>query len=536
MTPSRSLLLATLLLAACGDDPKPPASQADMGDMDTRPDLASDMSAPADMSADMPEDMSADLSEDMPAAGPATLRMRLTRGQDKQILVSVDALDAQGQPADAQDVVLGADQGMFGPPDLSVPGTLSATLTPPDGVQSASIVISASIMGQAPRIERTALVLPQLADHWGQPEAVPGLVNTPGWEDSLEISPDGQWLIVGTYSPVNLFACQLSGQRAMPPVPYGLPDAPECNAAPGPYDAPARPGMPGASRIMPGKIHHTCPSVGISDPMNPDADFLVALPPVAAYGFKRLADDTFGEPFLIAFTMDGCTVGPFGFTFPEGSFDAAHASMAFSFDDYRNDGPLGDTHNDLFIVRDVALGAPINLGTYMISGGQLGVTDFKPARLAIPDEGGEGNPFVAREGVFFDNEGGEDIDIFFSRATDLSEDPLSARERVGISAVGSNDYQPFVYADRLYYARDFQQLRSARWTDRAKVDASAFEGDGVELAAGLPTVQTPGAILAIGEPSLARDADGVEWLYFVYAARDADGGINQETGRVRRKP
>lgn len=528
---------------ACGGDPKPSpgadmSAPADMGALaDTPADMPSAEDMPADLPADMPIAQDMTPAQDMPAedmavAQPASLQMRLSRGADRQILIEVSALDAEGQRIDAPALAIEAPVGELSATTLDAAGRAHATLTPPAALIAGSITIRATLPAPALTVEREALVFAQLADAWDQPEAVPGLVNTPGWEDSVEISPDGQWLIVSTYSPINLFGCQLSGQRATPPVPYGLTDAPECNAAVGPYDAPARPGMPGADRILSDRVQHACPSVGLVDPSSPTGEFFLALPPVSAYGFKRQPDGSFAEPFPIAFQADGCTTAPFGLTFPEGSFDASSARVVLAFDDYRNDG--GDTGNDLFVVDGVALGAPVVLGTYSAQGG-VTATGFRPVRLDLPDAGGEGNPFVTREGVFFDNEGASEVGIYFSRSgADLSG-ALPARERVGLSAGGAHDYQPFVFDDRLYYARDFQQLRSAAWTDRARVDASAFAGDGVEIQAGSPLVQDAGAILSVGEPSLARDADGTVWLYFVYGVRAADGSVNQSVGRVRRR-
>ena len=54
---------------------------------------------------------------------------------------------------------------------------------------------------------RTAIVMPAIDAAWGQPEVVPGAVNTAGYEDSSEVSPDGQWLLVSSYSPVDLICC-----------------------------------------------------------------------------------------------------------------------------------------------------------------------------------------------------------------------------------------------------------------------------------------------------------------------------------------
>lgn len=538
-TPLSACALLMLSAIACSDDPKPTPSP--VVDMSTTTDMPKDQGSQTDMKLEDQgdEEMSArDMARDLeeqdqgPDLSPATLKMTLHRDAGT-ITVEIEALNAAGQPASTDDISISADLGALEAATSTAPGKLSAKLTPPQDRDALSIHITASVAQL--KVERDALIFKQIDARWDQPEAVPGLVNTRGWEDSAEISPDGQWLIVGTYSPVSLFECQLTGQSAEPPVPYGLPEAAACNAAVGPYGPPERPDMPGASRIMPGDIHHVCPSVGIDLP----GDFILALPPVAAYGFKRQDDGSFAQPFVIAFKHDGCTVGPFGFTFPGDSFDAAKATMLFSFNDYRNDGPSGDTDNDLFVVEDVALGAPIQLGEYRFDGGVLSAVDFLPKRLQLSqDQHGEGNPFATPQHLFFDNEGAGDVDIYYTTVSNgaLGEQLFPQRQRVGVSTDQGNEYQPFVYESKLYYARDFQQLRSAIWTDPSAVDETAFAQDQVELQAGLPTDQRQGAILSIGEPSLAKAPDGEVWLYFVYGVRERDGGVNQNIGRVRRKP
>lgn len=544
-------LLATLALAiGCSDEEPEPSQRAeDMGevaqDMASAPDQRDGVDMSPDMSAgtrdqDMTsaEDMRGEDMADMaegPAA-PASIALALTRDEQGTILAEVTALDAQGETV-ASEVApaLMAATGELGALVEEAPGRWRAAWTPPNGQPSGAFSVEASL-GEL-TTSRQGLFLPEVHTDWGVPEPVPGLVNTGGWEDSVEISPDGQWLIVGTYSPVHLTECISSGQQAQPPAPYGLPDAPACNEARGPYAAPERPDMPGADRILAADdILQACPRLGVQGSA-PGEDAVLALPPVASYGFARQPDGSFAEPFPIYFEMDGCTVAPFGFSFVDLSAQGV-ASLIFAFDDYRDNSSPENTENDLHYIADAALGQPVLLGEYSVVPGQgLTAPLYRPAILELMERaGGQGNPFRSAEGIWYDDEGSEDIDLYFIPTVgELPDAQFGPAIRVGVSAQGEDDFQPFLHKDRLYYARDFNRIRSHAWMDRSGVAEAAFDAGRVELAVPQTPQTHEGAILSIGEPSLAVDEDGARWLYFVYGARTASGSFDMSVGRVRQR-
>lgn len=555
-----------LLILACGggsaDDPRPTEDMRalpgpmDMGGSDT-PDMRSDLTPTEDMrqdAADMrpdPTEMGAP-AEDMrpptldmgssapdmtPTATPEALALELTRDVQGVVQIEVSALDVGGELTSApRPPRLEASSGLLDPTLEMAPGRWRAAWTPPSGVPSGMFTIEASLEG-TPGASRTGLFLPEIHESWGVPEPVPGLVNTPGWEDSIEISPDARWLLVGTYSPVHLTDCVLSGQKAQPAVPYGLPDAPACNQALGPYQAPARPQMPGGDRILSGDdILHACPRLGVQG-ASPGEDAVLALPPVGAYGFARQPDGSFAEPFPIYFEQDGCTVAPFGFSFVSLNVMGV-ASLIFAFDDYRDNSSAANTENDLQFVSEVQLGQPVELGAYDIVQGQgLVATSYRPTILELMERaGGQGNPYRSAEGIWFDDEGSEDVDLYFvPTAGDLPDAQFGPAIRVGVSEEGEDDLQPFLHQGRLYFAREFNRIRSHAWTDTSGVAEAAFDEGHVELAVPRTPQDHEGAIISIGEPSLAVDEDGVRWLYFVYGARTASGSFDISVGRVRQR-
>ena len=440
---NRWLPLSVLAVLACGDDS--PGSEPDAGPPET-----------------------AMVLDFAPAPGTSFLaRVRLT-------------------PPSSDAPTFGATGASVEPPVL-VDDHWEASILPVGS--SGEVAVTATHGDTA--VTRTAVVLPMLGDGWGQPERVPGLVNTPGWEDSVEISPDGEWLVVGTYSPVDLLACLAGGIGA-----GGDPEDPRCNTAPGPTTAPERPEMPGAGRISAGAIRPDCAAIGVGA-------IGTALPPVAAYGFHRQPDGSFAEPFLIALAIDGCTIAPFGFSFAEAPTDG-RARLLASYD-----SPAGaDTGNDLWTM-EIALGAPVTLGAFDLSTGSPTETDFQMSRvLAIA--GGQGNPYPIPGGVLFDDEGGsERLFVAYAEGPGFADPQRLPTRSEGLDA------QPFLANGRLYWSEDFARIVSAPWADPA--DPASLGASRVELAA--DPVASAGRVASVGETSLT--ADGV--LYFVYTVRTETG-------------
>lgn len=122
------------------------------------------------------------------------------------------------------------------------------------GQTSGELPLSVGIAGNSEAtVMKTAVVLPFVADAWGQPEAIGGLVNIPGTEDSATVSPDGEWLVVGTYSPIDVLGCTLH-------LGTGPADGRNtaCQTSYGPTTGPARPRLPGAERVLTPTHIRTC--------------------------------------------------------------------------------------------------------------------------------------------------------------------------------------------------------------------------------------------------------------------------------------
>lgn len=451
------------------------------------------------------------------ALAPARLTLALDRraepGPDP---ILVDIFVARGEVPQlgvAITVEVPADRASAGAAVDIGGGHYLATITP--GIASGEIAIRATALGAEAR--STAVVLPFVDETWGQPELVPGAVNTPAYEDSSEISPDGQWLLVSSYSPIDLLCCFLAIPQICPTAVTAVdPASPACNVAIGPYAAPLRPDLPGAERITSATtIHDSLPRIGLGSP--PGVDLPFAAPPVAAFGFRRQPDGSFAEPFSIAYDADGLPAAPFGITFAQ--LAGSQATVLYAWNDFRTNG-AEDTDNDLFHAT-FTLGSRVILGT-----ATAGALDREPTRVPFATHvGPAGNPGVAPDGVFFDAEGGDE-DLHFVAGDPLGTPPLSAAVTVALSTA-AGEYQPFFHAGRLYYARDFQEVRSAARGVGEVSLAATWTEDRVEL--GLDGTTELGRVLAIGEPSLTADE-----LYFVYGTRTSQG-LDQNIARVRRR-
>jgi len=412
-------------------------------------------------------------------------------------------------------------------------GSYQATVKPPSDSSrqrawSGELKITAKIDRTNKIVERTAVVLPFVDPGWKQPEMVPGMVNTPGWEDSVEVSPDGQWLIVGTYFPLDLSRCEAGSPSS----------SLDANKIIGPYQPPLRPGLFGAERVLSRtKTRHECPSLGLTEAMG------LALPPAAAYGFRRQPDGSFGDPFVIGFDMDGYPWGgPFAFTFlgrPQGN----RAKLMFSWNDF-TDSP--DTGIDQFVV-DAKLGEPIVLGTYKWNT-QHKVTvlsEFSSRKLALSGLGAgtpkrQSNGHFAGGWLWFDDETVSD-NLWVSRSIDGRD--MTKWNRPQIVPLASKTEtprgQPFFDAPILYFTslhRGKLAIYSAELKEADPTKERAWSNPKRELvceAADWKSGRT-GSIVGMGEASIARPNADEIWLYFVYIQKTASG-VNANVGRVQRR-
>ncbi|HEX7667547.1 MAG TPA: hypothetical protein VF407_23605, partial [Polyangiaceae bacterium] len=231
--------------------------------------------------------------------------------------------------------------------------------------------------------KKTALVLDHVDDSLGQAELVGGLVNTNGVEDGANVSPDGEWLIVASYVPIDFYSCLFAGATM---------DQSACSTITGPYAAPERPGMLGASRIHGGTYDSHCPSLGIT------AAQTHAFFPTAAFVFHRQADGTFAEPHVLGADADGC-LGPYGYSFA-GAPTGTTAGLVFAEDDPL-DSP--DTKADLYFLS-ATLGQDNVWGRYAVDGGSAQLFDMKATRIPPVLPTTQGNPALSNGVLAWDDE------------------------------------------------------------------------------------------------------------------------------------
>lgn len=253
------------------------------------------------------------------------------------------------------------------PTVISTRGTVSALALRGDGKYEATVTpdaqktgeyevtLSATVSGSDVSVTHTAIVMEQVASGWGQPFSVDGLVNTGGTQDSLAVSPDGQYLFL-QYYPVTL-SCILAHIAAP-----GDPNDPNdlyCQTQLGPVTAPERPNMPGAERVISASsIHHGCPSLNYDPALFP-------APPIALYGFHRQADGSYAEPFVFLFTNnDGC-FAPWGPSIKVNGDGTYRMFTAF------NDTGFGDTQ-PYFDGAQLILRNGSQLLSYSYNGGGVG--------------------------------------------------------------------------------------------------------------------------------------------------------------------
>lgn len=409
-------------------------------------------------------------------------------------------------------------------------GIYAATVVP--NISSGEVSINVRVGKSS--VTRTALVFPFVSDNWNQPESVPGLVNTLGTEDSLTVSADGKWLIVGTYSPVDLLCCHVSSiLNALPSTTKLCPRAsggdsssanPACNISFGPWKAPYRPNLFGADRILSTrKIHHDVPPLGIDLPVG--EDFSIALPPVSAYGFQQQKNGDFGAPFQLGIQMDGYSAAPFKFVFAGAVNRNKTATLVFSAPD-----PTrlisGTDRNHLYRVQAV-LGRNVNLAKFSVSKGVVKLSEKRfSGPVVVGDiDSDQGNSFYRGGRLWFDNEKATEKDIFFA---DRAGSGFTTSAKAGFSEVNVDERQPFFQSPYLYFYRGATVARVQLIGSNPSDPKSWGQVENQLVPDSLTANPQVGNIVAVGEPNIT-DKNG--YLYFVYFLRTSNG-MNGNVGRV----
>lgn len=437
-----------------------------------------------------------------------------------------------------------------------------------------------SVTTDGVRTSRTALVLSSVHADWGQAMSVEGLVNTEGYEDGVTISPDGEYLFVQYgpiyFSSVFLFNAPRSiggceGNRLffpLNPTPVSNPCLhPWMDDIIGPIKAPERPGFyTGGISDDETMLRHNAASYGVLDNESP----VIALPTMI-FGFKRQPDNSFAEPFSIAFNdADDGLIGAFGISLlPEVN---GTTTIAFAFNDPSNadmvdfDGNGSDDAESYFDVftTSIILGEDTVLGTYV----PTGTPNETPNRgTPFPSElvnfgkvgiegiaGTQGNPHLlqANDGsiaaVFTDDEHDDVNDVDHG---ELSVYVLNSgafpngtwTKTVLPSTINkpapSNEIQPFFGQNGLYFTSLGQDVPAIRFSAYSGSVSAADYGNNANWSPPIDIITAEesviGGIVAIGEPTTAI-VDSTETLYFVYASIrgfDAVSGlpdINMQAG------
>ncbi|HEU0032164.1 MAG TPA: hypothetical protein VFQ53_16130 [Kofleriaceae bacterium] len=456
------------------------------------------------------------------AAPVPTLAIAFERGATSEIVARI-TVSSDATP----DVTVAG--GVAGPLTAVGSGAFTLAIRPPAGHHSAAVAVTAKLADVT--ATRDALIFEAIDAAWGVPEPVPGLVNNGGWEDSAEVSPDGEWLVVSSYTPIDLFCCTAALPNVCPAGAFGAAYA-ACNTSLGAYAAPERPALGGAARIVsPTKIMHVAPRLGITTEI-PD----LAIPPLSSYGFRRQPDGSYAQAFSFTFETDGA-FAPFGVNFVHAPA-SDRAEVIFGYGDPRSFNTGVSPSSDVYWLGDLQLGASSILGTYAITGGEITATGFTPTKLAVPESPvvEQGNPMFDGTRLWFDNDtaaAGVDKAVFFSTLTGvLPTGTWSTPVKAGFAQAGVGEFQPFMDGTRLYFAREFAEVATVDLvgTDPARADAWSASTTVVRPGGAMDNV---GDIVTIGEPSVARIA-GETWLYFVYVVRTPTG-LDANVGRIRRE-
>jgi hypothetical protein len=376
-------------------------------------------------------------------------------------------------------------------------------------------------------------VLTSVGDDWDQPIAIGGLVNTAGTEDSSTISPDGEWLIVGTYEPIDTLCCVFHCGDGPPD---GRNSA--CQNVIGPYSAPARPNMPGAERILsPSRIVQASSRMCITSPDGgdftldfPDGGTLVPTISVnGAYGFHRQPDGTFADPFLVGFQDDGFGGGPFCFSFVS-PVTAGKADVVFAYK--REDDFVNQAHHPT--ATTLTLGADNVLGTYSCD---AGVVDYEPGAISelpvSPQSQNAGNTSEAAGYLWSDDENQNPAVTIEARM--LGDGGIAPWTTLALPVTADDRRQPVLRNGRIYYYRN-ATVTSVSWNNGDPSSAASFGAPVTELtgetipAAG-PLMLPAGTVTALGQPTFAVRPDGSTEMVFVYYKRTATG-FDGQIGRV----
>jgi len=469
----------------------------------------------------------------------APLTISLERNNDMSIVAKVHAqeyMQNQCVRATNKRITLSTDRGTISRVEQLPNGVFKAVITP-EKQKTGEYRITASMKPNL-KTSVTAVVLEKVNSRWGQPMAVPGLVNTPGWEDSPFISPDGQYLFI-MYMPVS-GSCVLEQKQHRA----------SCFKNSGPIDETSRPGL--ASRFgkkrfaADNRIIHRCPGVGDIYSEAFLKKYSVIIPPMISYGFKRRPDGSFGAPFPITVEGVSACVSPSGLDVHIDRQGRATAVMGLvdpaSWNtDVKDDYPsLYTAQIELNKPNAMAIWdkhskklKPTTKGLKLLFGTAMKERQDNPHTVVNPKTG-------KIEAVFWDSEHDEP-DIFYRLLEPngiFPDGPWGPVMKTPVfSSFFRREFQPFFdgsvltittgrqIASRDFYGTNFRELAKSRKWGKERIELALSEnlkGNENNLLHG------------IGEPTYAT-IGGKKHLYFAYLKRNNNGLLDFNIGFVREK-
>lgn len=469
-------------------------------------------------------------------------------------------------------------RGSFNTPINNSDGSYSFTITP---TQTGEHEVTVAYKGAA--ITRTPLVLFDVHTDWGQPMAVPGYVNTDGYEDGVTVTPDGEYVFVqtGPQYHAGTFVMEVSRANNGCGGAFKRLDPTRCShtwldTIPGTYTAPKRPGF-FDGRFDGTTLLHNANSWGVGFEQAPNYAISTMF-----YGFKRQADGSFKEPFYVAFNDENDAImSPFGLSFYMNGDGTAKTLFTFNdptdpdMVDFDNNGT--DDAESLFDVyhTTITLGQNNNLGGFNYSGTPethpVRGTTFNSSLVNFGKKGIEGiagtqgNPHLHAPGgivksIWTDDEydargaGSDrgDLSVYILDSGDLNTGTWTkVILPTEINAVDpSDEIQPFFTGSGLYFTRSGvvnPEIYYVSYTgahSQADFSNNANWGTPQKILSMDPSSSTLGRIVAVGEPTIAN-YKGDEYLYFVYVvfrnidALPVDGGtgvtdLNFQAGFIKK--
>lgn len=431
-------------------------------------------------------------------------------------------LTRNAAPVSGATLALDVPKGTVSSVSDNANGTYQFTITPADtGVYPVTVSYATQ------SVTRQAVVFDNVGAGVGQPMSVPGdYVNTAGYEDGVTITPDGQYLFV-QYGPV-YFSGIIYIQTICGDANYSLFNIIDCNGKDnsdwvfktiGPYGGATRPDFP-AARINNGVISHLDGIVvdGVANGL--------FVPPTVFYGFKRQADGSFAEPFLVAFNDQGRAVqSPYGLSFQ--MLSDTTANFTVSWDDYNNH--LGDDGADVY-AGQMTLGQNNSLGDVTYSGDFIDQTSpaITPMKFDVTS-GVQGNSHLyvdssnTVQSIWVDDEKTtHDLTVYTRTSGTFPNGTWTAVTLPAVINTAGEESQPFFTGSRLYLRRGdaivYHEYLGSGFNDFAQ--AGSWGNEVVVMQSNIST--TTGETVAVGEPTIAN-YNGKTYLYFVY-------GINRATG------